>query len=728
VAANGFALRSGPIKTPISLGARLNLGAESHDLTLPAGADQRAFPKALSDKAATAPVTAPGSSRAHWIEVHRRLGPLVLDRIGVDFDVDAQGAEVGMLLDAGFEIAGLRVSLDGLAVHSPLSRFDPSFSLAGLGIDYRNPTVEIGGALLALGGDAGFAGSVVVRAPQMSLSAMGAFAEVDHQPTLFVYAALDRPIGGPPFFFVTGLAAGFGYNRDIHVPTAEQVADFPLVKWARPDGGGKAPSDPLAAIAELGRQLPIARGSAFAAIGVAFTSFKIVDSFALLVARFGDRFELDLLGTSTLCSPPAGTTPGQPPVARATLGLRARFVPEDGILSVRAVLGPDSYVLSEDCHLGGGFAFAAWFRDQPGIPAGDFVITLGGYHEDFKPPAHYPSVPRLSMQWRVSPNLTIKGSAYYALTAGALMAGGRFEAVWQSGDVRAAFLAAADFLLTWKPYHYDVRVRVSISAQVTIHFFGTHHLSFDAGADVHLWGPAFAGQAQLHLKVLGFNVSFDVRFGAGVSRPAPIDWRTFRDSFLPQAPCAITAQRGMLATVTDAAGEACWVVAPRTLVLAVESAVPLAGLPAFGASKALAAGVQPAIAPMALVVGTVESQVTLTLTRDGQPTSDLKLDPIYKAMPAALWGNPKTVVVAGRTYLEPMHANDPRLVENMLVGFTLRPARGLEGGTPPSPRQRGGAPRAAELDPAPAPLATGTNEPPTRRRDAMLQAMRGVAA
>ena len=239
VAAQGFALRSGPIKTPITLGARLDLGSESHHLTLPTGAADAAFPKAVQDAAAAPATTAANAPSAHWIEVHRQLGPLVLDRIGVDFAGRAQGAEVGMLLDGGFEFAGLRVSLDGLAVHSPLSHFEPRFSLDGLGIDYRNPTVEIGGALLALGGDAGFAGSVVVRVPQMSLSAMGAFAEVDHEPTLFVYAALDRPLGGPPFFFVTGLAAGFGYNRDIAMPAAEQYGGQPqhreVLRQPRPE-------------------------------------------------------------------------------------------------------------------------------------------------------------------------------------------------------------------------------------------------------------------------------------------------------------------------------------------------------------------------------------------------------------------------------------------------------------------------------------------------------------
>jgi hypothetical protein len=37
-------------------------------------------------------------------------------------------------------------------------------------------------------------------------------------------------LGGPSFFYVTGLAAGFGYNRALSMPTIDQVASFPLVE------------------------------------------------------------------------------------------------------------------------------------------------------------------------------------------------------------------------------------------------------------------------------------------------------------------------------------------------------------------------------------------------------------------------------------------------------------------------------------------------------------------
>src|SRR5262249_29741885 len=150
-------------------------------------------------------------------------------------------------------------------------------------------------------------------------------------------------------------------------------------------------------------------------------SFKIIDSFALLTVSFGNHFEMNLLGLSSLVAP-ANAGANVPPVAEAQLALKASFQPDNGFLGVQAQLTPNSYLLSKDCHLTGGFAFYSWFEGSE--HNGDFALTLGGYHPNFKVPAHYPTVPRLGFNWQVCPELSIKGDAYFALTASALMAGG----------------------------------------------------------------------------------------------------------------------------------------------------------------------------------------------------------------------------------------------------------------------------------------------------------------
>lgn len=67
-------------------------------------------------------------------------------------------------------------------------------------------------------------------------------------------------------------------------------------------------------------------------------------------------------------------------------GLQDRVVVQatQGYFAATAILSKNSYVLTPDCHLTGGFAFSLWFGDNPN--AGQFVITLGGYHPAFQVP------------------------------------------------------------------------------------------------------------------------------------------------------------------------------------------------------------------------------------------------------------------------------------------------------------------------------------------------------
>ena len=76
-----------------------------------------------------------------------------------------------------------------------------------------------------------------------------------------------------------------------------------------------------------------------------------------------------------------------------------------------------------------------WFS---GPHAGEFVLTLGGYHPSFHRDG-YPVVPRLGFVWTVSSFLVIKGESYFALTSEAMMARPestvQFRAVNASGVV-----------------------------------------------------------------------------------------------------------------------------------------------------------------------------------------------------------------------------------------------------------------------------------------------------
>jgi hypothetical protein len=516
-----------------------------------------------------------------------------------------------------------------------------------------------------------YEGAALLKIRQLTLSAIGAYAFVGGYPSLFVYAVLDYPIGGPSFFFVTGLAAGFGYNRLLHVPPVDQVAQFPLISEVMPPEDGAVvpaaggPPNPLAELEKLRAYVVPSPGDLFLAVGIRFTSFKQIDSFALLTILFGRRFEIDVLGLSTLKAP--NTQGVSPPLAEVQMALKASFIPDEGFLGVEAQLTSASYLFSRNCHLTGGFAFYSWFS---GDHAGDFVTTIGGYHPRFSPPAHYPRVPRLGFNWQVNAELSIKGDAYFALTPTALMAGGHLQAAWISGNLSASFNAGADFLVAWKPYHYEADIYVNIGVRYTYHFFGTHTISVDVGADLSIWGPEFSGRAHIHLWI----VTFDVTFGAAAAqRPAPIDWDAFHSSFLPpdtgqQTICTIAVQDGLLrpgATGTD------WVVSPRGFTLATNSAVPakrydVHGATVAGPSQANAFG----IAPMGLTATQFDSTHSVTITRaatvagdqDTDVTKQFTFAPVLKPVPKALWGESVEPQLSGEA-----------LIKDTLSGFTITP-------------------------------------------------------
>ena len=669
---------------------------------------------ALPQPAPTAPVAGvTPSDNAKWYDIQKSFGPVNFKRLGFKYEDGA----AWFLLDASMSFAGLILSLDGLAFGSPLSPFAPKFDLKGIGIDYSEGPVEIGGSFLRSQAtdpntkttyDA-YNGVAVIRTQALTLSALGSYADLNGHPSLFLYAVLDYPLGGPAFFFVTGLTAGFGYNRALVVPPVDQVAQFPLVTAAMAKNKAPAPSsskDLTKVLDDLARYVPPQTGSIFFVIGIKFTSFKMVDAFALLAVAFGDLFEVDVLGLATLVAPtpvPVATATPVTPLAVIQMSLKASFIPERGFLGVSAQLTSASYLFSQKCKLTGGFAFYSWFS---GAHQGDFVLSVGGYHLDYDVPLHYPQVPRLGFTWQVDEQLNIKGDCYYALTAAHLMAGGHLQLNYADSNLKAWFIAAADFLVAWKPFHYDATVHVNVGATYTFKLFGTHTINVDVRADLHLWGPDFSGKATIDLDVISFDVAF------GPSRPqAPkaISWDEFKASFLPDdsAICGVALKDGLLRKNTPDQGNTpaadldLGAVDPKSLILVVNSVIPSTAAKvrdqALGLIPVTENEAQPValaisngtlgphppvgvpiseikivtfgIGPMNVPVGQLTSTLAVEIARDGASTEvDFLFTPVLKDAPTGLWGEG----------LQPA-LNGPRFVEHTLAGFEIRPISPADG-------------------------------------------------
>lgn len=475
-----------------------------------------------------------------WYDLQKSFGPVSFQKVGIRYRTTDETLFV--LMNAGLDVSALTISVLGLGVGSPLTEFVPTFTIDGVTVTLSAGPLEASGGLMGKLDPVDFYGELVLGFGEFSISALGGYAQYEGSPSFFLYAVLDAPLGGPPFLFVTGVAAGIGFNRNLVMPDVSGVAKFPLVAWA--DGDGTPAMDPqgdigkqvaavMSTLASSGVVAP-AVGEYWLAVGVRFTSFEIVDAFALLTVTFGTRFEIDVLGVATLSIPPAVDTP----IARVELELLASFSPDTGLLAISAQLTSNSYVLDPAAHLTGGFAFYSWFA---GEHEGEFVVTLGGYNPHFTVPDYYPKVPRLGLNWQVIPNeLAIQGNLYFALTSNAVMAGGQLSATWASGPISAWFTVWADFLMIFKPFHYLIGAGIDLGASFSIKILFVHiRITIHLGVALEIWGPPLAGVATVDLSI----ISFKIRFGAGDPRQdTTLPWGDFVDQLLPSQPAAKAVQ------------------------------------------------------------------------------------------------------------------------------------------------------------------------------------------
>ncbi|MFG6197853.1 DUF6603 domain-containing protein [Nonomuraea sp. JJY05] len=471
-----------------------------------------------------------------WLPIEKSFGPLYIEQVGLAITYDGdQLREIGLLVDGGVTLGGFAMGVDDLALHLPwASPANPAtwrLDLAGLAIAYSGPSVNIAGGLRKRERDGGveYAGMLKVEAGGFGLTAVGAYGSypvsgtAERYTSMFGFAALAAPIGGPPAFFVMGLGAGLGLNRGLALPErVTEIGSFPLVAAMDPDG--PLIRDPMGALDQLGVAFPARRGSFWLAAGVRFTSFTVVESIAVLAIAFGEDVEVILLGLSRMGLPnPAA------PIVSVELALRARFSAREGVISVEAQLTDNSWLLNPDCRLSGGFAMLIWLR------TGEFLLSLGGYHPRFTKPAKYPDVPRLGINWRVSDAITIKGESYFTLTSSCVMAGARAEAAFDGGFVQASFVAGLDALVSWDPFFYDVSVYIGVSVrlEIDIKVWFVHiriSIGFAIGAELRVWGPPLRGLATLDLDVSRVEVAF------GATDPAlgaeSLGWAGFHDKYL----------------------------------------------------------------------------------------------------------------------------------------------------------------------------------------------------
>ncbi|KAM9874935.1 hypothetical protein VDGL01_10963 [Verticillium dahliae] len=226
---------------------------------------------------------------------------------------------------------------------------------------------------------------------------------------------------------------------------------------------------------------------------------------------------------------PIVALPSQNPTPQLYL---ARLL-SSALFKVEAQLSPRFFVLHERCHLTGGLALFSWFGDSP--HAGDWVMTIGGFHQAFDKPLQYPRPPRLGISWSLGDNLRITGEAYFAITPRVCMGGGRLHAHLTLGALSAWFDAFLDFLINYRPFCFAAVGGVSIGVRFSLDLWlVTIRISCEIGATLTVAGPPMAGTVHVDFWVFSFDVDFGDK--TGMARPDRLSLSDFKALALKSAP------------------------------------------------------------------------------------------------------------------------------------------------------------------------------------------------
>jgi hypothetical protein len=681
-AAGSITLPSGPdgatqqyqaaLPSGFGLTVTVNDGGSAQTFTLPASSSDSSSPTSGSLPAVVARTATPADASTPsvtWFPVQQALGPLFVDQIGVA----AGDGTLGLAIDASLTTDVVDIDLTGFTIDfspSTVASAPPSVSLDGLAVAVDAGVLQIAGALAQTAGpdgDTEYDGALLLQIGSYAINAVGSYAVIDGTPSLFVFGIVEGPFGGPPAFFVTGLAAGFGVNRALTLPAPTQVGTYPLVEAAQGSGATNTP-DALAAL-NTGGWVPPTIGEYWVAAGVTFLSFGLINGFALLVVEFGKDLVIALLGSAALALPTVSD--GGEPYAYVEITLEAVLRPDDGTFSLSALLTQDSFLIDPSCQLTGGMAVDVWFGSNQ--YAGDFVVCIGGYNPLFVPPSYYPAVPRLGFNWSVSDALQITGDCYFALTPACVMGGGLLAATFAAGGLRAWYKAQADFLMFWRPFWYDFDVSEDIGVSYTGSIgFVSGTFTVELGAAVHLWGPPLRGIAHVNWWVISFDIPIN---GGGTPQAGAgtlADWGTFATTSLPAAGSVCTPRpagglQGMVSLASGGSGsgassgssgspgasgssaETIWLFSGDGIALSTETHVPASQVVIAGPTPTTLTGETVNVYPLGNVSVTSVHEVCVAAwaPADWQPGQPLPVGldvsgwgwtVVSGSLPAALWG------------------------------------------------------------------------------------------
>ncbi|MBZ4319456.1 DUF6603 domain-containing protein [Streptomyces huiliensis] len=458
---------------------------------------------------------------------------------------------------------GLEVGLIGAGLTVPLSKnlkpADILPPLEGLSVSWSNPAkpdaLRIAGALLwdAEAWRQGFFkldGMLALTTPSLALNLSGSYARITPVngtafDSFFVFLSANGfkvPLGPVT---LQGFMLGGGMNSTVRLPPVDQVSTFPFLTHldsGSVDGATK-PHEVLRKLCGTGdadRWVTPKPGQHWVAAGLDLAFAEAVQGRLLGLVEFGDELSVALMGLLSLEAPrskaksggavaPRGDEEKPKPLTRVELQILVQYVRAQGLFAAACALTDDSYLLAEECKLTGGAALYWWTAGQH---AGDVVFTAGGYSPAFKPPDHYPQVPRIGLIWDTW-GLVYRGEFYFARTPRALMMGGALAVTQDRGWWRWWLDAHIDAWGEWDPIFVRADVGVSAGVAATIRVGPIKvKVSAEIAVQYSAWWVENSEGRTLHggsWAVHLWAIDFDGSYGTPYPQDRPkVGWKDFQ--------------------------------------------------------------------------------------------------------------------------------------------------------------------------------------------------------
>ncbi len=585
------------------------------------------------------------NSSSQWYTAQRQVGPIQINQVSPHITNGDFGVAVGLSIDSALAFGAFSFGLNGFSLTVPVEKPQAfSAGLDGISVGYFNAPVIISGGLTDKGNHT-YIGALILESEVIALSLLGEFSEkttAEKQTytsfSLFT-AIVSPPLGGSANCFITGLALGGGYNSSLNMPQkAAEAKNFALVQAAL---GNNLQSSPTTIIEQCVQPKV---GEDWLAIGLIFRSYEIIQSTLLLAGNFGQKLQFEVLGQSQISLPPNSVER----LAFAQADILAHYSPSKNEVEVTGILTNNSFIFSNVCHVQGGFLYIL-------KNSGNFILSFGGYgpHLHYQS-LGYPSVPQLKFFWNIDPLTQIKGTAYCAITPAVMLAGGMMRATWHCGIFSAWFHVGVDLFMNWRPFYYEATFQMALGVSFDWKVLFVHiHFSFQIGAQLHIQGPPFNGNARINLSI----VSFDIHFGPSVNRPLPLSWKDFR-AILPgkqaedlsqSSLLSVRVTRGLIKDLSQENSNAdspFWVVNGTDFSFDIESVIPFTQNAKSSSISLLPKNGTIGIRPMN--ISNTQSTISISIHDEDQqlhkaysdPTSNIVVALINKEVASAHWGKP----------------------------------------------------------------------------------------